>query len=138
MTSRQDKTKVLLAQFPLETHSRGAITVAGMLRDSGMEVVYIGNSLPEQIIETAVQEDVDVVGISTLCGGELVLGSRVIELAKEKGIKDKTVFLMGGIFPPEDEPRLKEMGFNAIFIPGAGREEIADAIKDCVTAKRKK
>ncbi len=69
--NRQDRVKVLLAQFPLETHSRGLLTVAGMLRDAGMEVVLMGNALPEQIINAAVQEYVDVVGISTYCGGEL-------------------------------------------------------------------
>jgi methylmalonyl-CoA mutase C-terminal domain/subunit len=137
MKSEKEKIRVLLAQFPLETHSRGVFTVAGMLRDSGMEVVYIGNSLPEQIVNTAVQEDVDVVGISTLTGGELALGGKVLEFAKEKGIKDNTAFVMGGIFPPEDEPELKEMGFDALFTPGATKDEIAKCIKETVAAKVK-
>jgi methylmalonyl-CoA mutase C-terminal domain/subunit len=136
MSSDKEKVRVLLAQFPLESHSRGAFTVANMLRDSGMEVVYIGNSLPEQIVGSAVQENVDVVGISTLTGGELVLGEKVMKLAQEKGIRDSVVFVMGGIFPPEDEPKLKEMGFEALFTPGATREGIANAIKDCLGRKR--
>ena len=86
--TKQGKIKVLLAQFPLETHSRGLLTVAGMLRDSGMEVVLMGNALPEQIVDTAVQEYVDVVGISTYCGGELVLGDKLLKAAEKKGIKD--------------------------------------------------
>jgi len=136
MTSKEEKVKVLLAQFPLESHSRGAFTVIGMLRDSGMEVVYIGNSLPEQIINTAVQEGVDVVGISTLTGGELVLGGKVIELAKEKGITNNTAFVMGGIVPPEDEPDLRKMGFDVLFRPGATREEIDKGIRGALAAKR--
>ena len=138
MKSEDGKIKVLLAQFPLESHSRGAFTVVGMLRDAGMEVVYIGNSLPEQIISTAVQEGVDVVGISTLCGGELVLGEKVIKLAREKGIDKNTAFMLGGIFPPEDEPKLREIGFDALFRPGATREEINKGVRNSLAAKRAK
>jgi len=89
MTPERRKIKVLLAQFSLETHSRGIITVAGMLRDSGMEVVYIGNNTPEQIMEAAVHEDVDVVGISSYCGGELALGADLMEAANKRGAKDR-------------------------------------------------
>ena len=85
MAQKTKTMKVLLAQFPLETHSRGMITVAGMLKDAGMEVVLIGNELPERIIDTAIQEDVDVIGISTYCGGELALGSDLMKVAEEKG-----------------------------------------------------
>ncbi|MFC1954932.1 cobalamin B12-binding domain-containing protein [Chloroflexota bacterium] len=136
--TQQTKTKtikVLLAQFPLETHSRGMITVAGMLRDAGMEIVLIGNELPERIIDTAVQEDVDVVGISTYCGGELALGSDLMEAAEKRGIKDSTVFLIGGIFPPKDIPRLKEKGFSGAFL-SATREEIVTCIEEAIAARR--
>jgi len=129
------KIKVLLAQYPLETHSRGIITVAGMLKDAGMEVVLIGNELPERIIETAVQEDVDVIGISTYCGGELALSSDLLKAAEEKGIKDNTVFLLGGIFPPKDMPKLKKMGFNGTFL-AATKEDIVSCIKKSLAAKR--
>ncbi len=135
MAQQRKKIKVLLAQFPLETHSRGMFTVAGQLRDAGMEVVLIGNELPERIIETAVQEDVDVIGISTYCGGELALGSDLLKAAEEKGIKDSTVFLMGGIFPPKDIPKLKEMGFSNTFL-SATREEIVACIEKAVAEKR--
>ena len=131
----QTKTKVLLAQFPLETHSRGIITVAGMLRDAGMEVVLIGNDLPERIIETAIQEDVDVIGISTYCGGELALAGDLMKAAQEKGIKDSIAFLLGGIFPPKNAPKLKEIGFSGVFPPSATREEIVTCIESAVATK---
>ncbi len=130
------KIKVLLAQFPLESHSRGMITVAGMLRDAGMEVVLIGNELPERIIETAVQEDVDVVGISTYCGGELPLSSDLMAAAEAKGIKDHTVFLMGGMIPPKNVPKLKETGFSGVFPPSSTREEIVACIEEAVATRR--
>lgn len=134
--TNKSKIKVLLAQFPLENHSRGIITVAGMLKDAGMEVVLIGNDLPERVIETAIQEDVDVVGISTYCGGELALGSELLQIAQEKGIKDQVVFLLGGIFPPKDTPKLKEIGFTGTFPPSATQEEIVSCIEEAVAAKR--
>lgn len=134
--AHQSKIRVLLAQFPIETHNRGLITVAGMLRDAGMEVILMGNAMVEQIIEAAVQEGVDVVGISTYCGGELVLGEQLMKIAEEKGIKERAIFVLGGIFPPNNAARLKEMGFSATFPPSATREEIVSTIKSAVAAKR--
>jgi len=130
------KIKVLLALFPLENHSRGIITVAGMLRDAGMEVVLIGNELPERIVETAIQEDVDVVGISTYCGGELALSTDLMMTADEKGIKDHAVFLLGGIFPPKNAPKLRELGFSGVFPPSSTKEEIISCIEKAVAARR--
>ena len=138
MTAEGRKIKVLLAQFSLETHSRGIITVAGMLRDSGMEVVYIGNNTPEQIMETAIHEDVDVVGISSYCGGELALGKDLMEAAEKRGVKGEMLFLLGGIFPPADVPKLKGIGFDGTFAPGSTKEEIATFIEKSVTAKARK
>ena len=135
MEQPKNRIKVLLAQFPLETHSRGIITVAGMLKDAGMEVVLIGNELPERIINTAVQEDVDVVGISTYCGGELALGSDLMKAAEEKGIKDNTAFLLGGIFPPKNIPKLKDIGFSGVFL-SATKEEIVACIEKAIANKR--
>ena len=128
---------MLLAQFSLETHSRGIFTVAGMLKDAGMEVIYIGNSSPEEIIEAAVQENVDVVGVSTLTGRELVLGAKLMALAGQKDIKDEKLFIMGGIFPQRDEPELIKLGFYALFGPGATREEITGSIREAVAARAK-
>ncbi len=133
--AEERKIKALLAQFPLETHSRGIITVAGMLRDAGMEVVLMGNALPQQIIEVAAQEDADVVGISTYCGGELALGNELMKAAEEKGIKNHTVFVLGGIFPPKDMPKLKKMGFSGTFL-STTQEEIVQTIKSAVASKR--
>jgi len=135
MAQPKNKIKVLLAQFPLETHNRGIITVAGMLRDAGMEVILIGNELPERIIEVAIQEDADVVGISTYCGGELALGTDLMKAAGERGIKDNTAFLLGGIFPPKNIPELKKLGFSGAFL-SASKEEIVACIEKAVAAKK--
>lgn len=131
-----NKIRVLLALFPLENHSRGIITVAGMLRDAGMEVVLIGNELPERIIDTAIQEDADVVGISTYCGGELALSTDLVKAAEKKGIKDRTIFLLGGIFPPKNAPKLLKLGFSGIFPPSSTKDEIVSCIEKTVAAKR--
>jgi methylmalonyl-CoA mutase C-terminal domain/subunit len=131
--ANKSKVRVLMAQFPLETHSRGLLTVAGMLRDAGMEVILMGNALPDLVAETAMQEDADVVGISTYCGGEVALGKALLKAAEEKGIKNRAVFLIGGIFPPADIPKLKRMGFDGTFL-SATKEEIVD----CITKSMKK
>lgn len=135
MGQQKSKVRVLLAQFSLETHSRGILTVAGMLRDTGMEVVLLGNHLPEDIIQASLQEYADVVGISTYCGGELALGAELMKAAEKAGIKDRTVFLIGGIFPPHDIPKLKELGFSGTFL-SATQEEIVACIEASLAAKR--
>jgi len=126
------KIKVLLSAYSLETHSRGIITVASILRDAGMEVVYIGNNRPEEIIESAIQEDADVIGITSMCGGALQLGRELMRIADEKGVKDRIKFVLGGIFPPEEETDLKNIGFELLFKPGATSEEIVEGIKSIV------
>lgn len=118
-----------MAQFPLETHSRGMIVVAGMLRDAGMEVVLLGNATPHQIVNTAVQEDVDVVGISTYCGGELPIATDLMQAAKQEGLTDRAVFLLGGVFPPGNAPKLKALGFSGTFPPSSTKNEIVDCIE---------
>jgi methylmalonyl-CoA mutase C-terminal domain/subunit len=127
------KIRVLLAQPSLENHSRGIITVAHMLRNAGMEVIYIGNSLPEQVAQVALQEDVDVIGISLLCGSELVFGKDLVRYAKKRKIREDVLFIMGGIFPPQHIPKLKKIGFKGIFGPGATKEEIVGFIKGALT-----
>ena len=136
MANQKEKIKILLAQFPLETHSRGIITVAGMLRDAGMEVILLGNAQAEQIIGAAIQESADVVGISTYCGGELAQGSDLLKAAEKAGIKESTVFLLGGIFPPKDATKLEELGFSATFPPSSTKEDIVSGIKTAVASKR--
>ena len=129
------KIKVLLSKLGLDVHNRGLITVAKELRDAGMEVIYIGNSFPKEIINTAIQEDVDVVGISSLGGAHLTLGGDLIEEAKREGLKQRMAFIMGGVFPPADATKLKEIGFDEIFMPGATREEIVSSIRRIVSDK---
>lgn len=132
---QSDNIKIVIAILGLETHWRGAVTVAQMLREFGVEVVYIGNAFPEKIIEVAIQEDVSVVGVSSLSGGHLALGSDLIHLARKKNIKDKVVFIIGGVFPPNDYNELMNLGFDGVFGPGATGEEIYNFIRKAVTAK---
>jgi methylmalonyl-CoA mutase C-terminal domain/subunit len=132
------RIKVLMAMPALENHTRGLFTVSSMLRDAGMEVVLVGNELPERIIEAAIQEDADAVGISTYCGSPIVFGEDLLKAAEGKGVKDRTVFVMGGIFPPQDEPKLEEMGFSGVFPPGprSTREKIVACIENAVHNKQ--
>lgn len=127
--------KVLLAKLGLDVHNRGAITVANILRDAGMEVIYIGNSLPKEIIKTAIQEDADVVGVSSLGGAHLTLGGKLIAEAKREGLKDHMVFVIGGVFPLIDAAKLQEIGFDRVFTSGATREEIVSSIHEIVSSK---
>ncbi len=124
------KIKVLLAKLGLDIHNRGVLTVAKNLRDAGMEIIYIGNSTPEQIISTAVQEDVDVVGVSSLGGAHLSLGIKLIDLAKKEGIKDDKIYLIGGAVPEDDMDKLIKAGFDGIFTSGATKDEIISKIKN--------
>ena len=133
----EKKTKVLLSKLGVDVHNRGVITVANELKDAGMEVVYIGNALPEQIIKAALQEDADAVGVSSLGGAHITLGSDVIEVAKREGLTERTAFFIGGVMAPRDAVTLKEMGFDGVFMPGATREEIVSGLKQGVAAKKK-
>jgi methylmalonyl-CoA mutase, C-terminal domain len=134
----EQKIKILLSKLGLDVHNRGIITVSKLLRDAGMEVIYIGNVLPEAIISTAVQEAVDIVGVSSLGGAHLKLGRDLIEQAKEKGLHDQMSFIIGGIFPDKDAIRLKEIGFDDVFTSGATREEIISSVHGIIQRNRKK
>jgi methylmalonyl-CoA mutase C-terminal domain/subunit len=129
------KIKVLLSKLGLDVHNRGLITVANELRDAGMEVIYLGNSFPQEIINTAIQEDVDVVGISSLGGAHLTLGGDLMEEARREGLPQRMAFVIGGVFPPVDAGKLQEIGFDKTFMPGATREEIVSSIHAIVSAK---
>lgn len=126
------KIKVLLTKLGLDVHNRGIITVAKVLSSAGMEVVYLGNALPEEIISVAIQEDVDVVGVSSLGGAHITLGTLVLKEAEEKGLKERMVFLMGGVFPPSDSERLREIGFDGVFLPGTRSDEIVSDIEGLI------
>ncbi len=130
------KIKVLLAKLGLDVHNRGIITVAKELGDAGMEIVYIGNSLPGEIVQTAIQEDVDVIGVSSLGGAHITLGKPLIEAARREKLTDGVAFVIGGVFPPDDTILLKEIGFDAVFTPGATRDEIVHSVEELVAKKR--
>jgi len=132
--NQERKIRVLVAKPGLDGHDRGAKVVAYGLRDAGFEVVYTGlRQTPEMIVNAAVQEDVDVIGLSILSGAHLSLTQRVLRSLKGKGAADKMV-LVGGIISPADAAKLKEMGVAEVFIPGASIKNIADFIKSKLAA----
>jgi methylmalonyl-CoA mutase C-terminal domain/subunit len=123
------KIRVLVAKPGLDGHDRGAKIVARALRDAGMEVVYTGlHQTAEMIVDTAIQEDVDVIGLSLLSGAHMTLFIDVTKLLKEKDLEDVLV-VGGGIIPKEDIPKLKKAGVAGIFGPGAHCEEIVEFIR---------
>jgi methylmalonyl-CoA mutase C-terminal domain/subunit len=126
------KIRVLVAKPGLDGHDRGAKVVAMALRDAGMEVIYTGiKQTPEQIVQAAVQEDVDVVGLSCLSGAHNTLFPKVVNLLREQGAGD-VVVTGGGIIPDEDVPFLKESGVAAIFGPGTSTRDIVQFIEKSV------
>ncbi|MGH3823807.1 MAG: cobalamin B12-binding domain-containing protein [Pseudonocardiaceae bacterium] len=128
------RIRVVVAKPGLDGHDRGAKVVARALRDAGMEVVYTGlHQTPEQIVETALQEDADAVGLSVLSGAHMTLFARVIELLEDRGATDVVVF-GGGIIPEADIPTLTELGVARVFTPGASTHEIVDWVREAVTA----
>lgn len=125
----EKKIRVLVAKPGLDGHDRGAKVVARALRDAGMEVIYVGlKQTPEQIVETAIQEDVDVIGLSCLSGAHAYLFPRVMELLKENGVEDILV-TCGGIIPDDDIEKLEKAGIKGIFGPGCSTEDIVEFIK---------
>ena len=130
------KIRVLVAKPGLDGHDRGAKVIARALRDAGMEVVYTGlRQTPEMIAEAALQEDVDVVGLSILSGAHMALVPRILELLRANGQTDVRVFL-GGIVPDEDVPALKALGVTEVFGPGASTGTVIKAVEGSVTHKR--
>jgi methylmalonyl-CoA mutase C-terminal domain/subunit len=129
------KIRVLIAKPGLDSHDRGAKVVARALRDAGMEVIYTGlRQTPEQIAETALQEDVDVIGLSILSGAHKALFPRIMDLIKQKGLNDVMVFA-GGIIPEEDVPELKKIGIKEIFGPGTTTDAIIKYVYDHVATR---
>ena len=123
------RIRVVVAKPGLDGHDRGAKVVARALRDAGVEVVYTGlHQTPEQIVETAIQEDADAIGMSVLSGAHMTLFARVLDLLTARGARDIVVF-GGGIVPAADLPELAEMGVARIFTPGATTAEIIDWVR---------
>ena len=134
----EQKIRVLVAKPGLDGHDRGAKVVARALRDFGMEVIYTGlRQTPEMIAQSALQEDVDVVGVSILSGAHLELFPLVLEQLREKGLEN-TIVLAGGIIPEEDHSALQQMGVQGIFGPGTPTNEIADFIRKAMAEKKVK
>ena len=128
------KVRVLVAKPGLDGHDRGAKIVARALRDAGFEVIYTGlHQAPEQIVATAVQEDVDAVGLSVLSGAHNYLFKRVLDLLKEKGADDIAVF-GGGIIPQEDIQALKTLGVKELFTPGTSTQDIIRFVRENIRA----
>jgi methylmalonyl-CoA mutase cobalamin-binding domain/chain len=132
MTDR--KVRVIVAKPGLDGHDRGAKIVARALRDAGFEVIYTGlHQTPEQIVATAVQEDVDAIGLSVLSGAHNHLFARVLELLREKGAEDIAVF-GGGIIPQEDITALKALGVKELFTPGTSTQDIIRFVRENIRA----
>jgi methylmalonyl-CoA mutase C-terminal domain/subunit len=134
--AEQRKIRVVVAKPGLDGHDRGAKIIARALRDAGMEVVYTGlHQTPEQIVETALQEDADAIGLSILSGAHMTLVPKVVELLKEQDAGDILV-TVGGTIPNQDIPELKELGVAEVFTPGAPTQAIVDFIRDNVGGDR--
>ena len=125
---------MVVAKPGLDGHDRGAKIIARALRDAGMEVIYTGlHQTPEQIVETAIQEDADAVGISILTGAHMTLVPRILDLLREQGADD-VVVVVGGTIPDADAEELRSRGVAAVFTPGAPTSEIVDFLRERVAA----
>ena len=130
-----DKIRVIVAKPGLDGHDRGAKVIARAFRDAGFEVIYTGlRQTPEQVVNAALQEDADVIGLSVLSGAHMTLCPRIMELMKKEGLNDVLV-LVGGIIPDQDIPVLKKFGIAEVFQPGASTEEIIAYVRNHVRRK---
>jgi methylmalonyl-CoA mutase C-terminal domain/subunit len=130
--SSERRIRILVAKPGLDSHDRGAKVIARAFRDAGMEVIYTGlRQTPEQVAETALQEDVDVIALSILSGAHLALFPRIMELLKQKELDDVLVFA-GGIIPKEDVPHLKKIGIAEVFGPGTRTETLVKFVQENV------
>src|SRR5665213_169172 len=133
---KQRPIRVLVAKVGLDGHDRGAEVIATSLRDAGMEVIYTGlRQTPEMVVNAALQEDVDAIGVSILTGAHNTIFPKILSLMKEKGMDDVLV-TGGGIIPADDMKKLNELGVGKLFSPGTPTTEIADYIKDWVKENR--
>ena len=123
--------RVVIARLGMDAHWRGSIVVARALRDAGMEVIYLGNQMPETIVKTAIDEDADIVGLSTLSGNHMVLAPEVVRVLREKG-EDEAKVILGGAIPPDDIPRLKEAGIAEVFGTGTPLKKIIDFVSGSI------
>ena len=130
-----ERIRVVVAKPGLDGHDRGAKVIARAFRDAGFEVIYTGlRQTPEQIVNAALQEDADVVGLSVLSGAHMTLCPRIMELMKKEGL-DEVLVVVGGIIPDQDVPKLKTLGIGEVFQPGASTEDIVAYIRQNVRKK---
>ena len=135
---KRDRIRVLIAKPGLDGHEMGARLISRVLMDAGMEVIYTGpRQTPETVVSTALQEDVDVIGLSFLTGAHKEHTAKVMRLMKEKGIDlDRTVLVVGGIIPPKDVKHLLSLGVDAVFGPGSDTRVIVETITKAMQKKR--
>ncbi len=129
------KIKIVIARLGMDAHWRGSVVVARALRDAGMEVIYLGNQMPESIVEAAIEEDADIIGLSTLSGNHMILAPEVVRLLREKGM-DEVVVILGGTVPPHDIPKLKKAGISEVFGPGTPVKKIVEFCRESVGKKK--
>lgn len=130
------KIKVLMCCLGPETHNRGIIVVSTILKEEGMEVVYMGNTTAENALKAAMEEDVQIIGVSSLSGAHLRTGKHLFELAKQKGIDKNIAFVIGGVIPPNDVKILKDMGFYDVCVSGTKRDELVNVVKSAANSIR--
>lgn len=136
MTETQQPIRVLVAKVGLDGHDRGAKVIARALRDAGMEVIYTGlHRRPEDVVTSAVQEDVDVIGVSILSGAHMTVFPRIIELLKEQGADDSTLLLGGGVMPDEDVEELKSMGVAEILGQDTPPDTVVETVRRLVSER---
>ncbi len=132
---KTERIRVLLAKLNFDAHDRGIRYVARSLRDRGMEVILMRFGVPEEVVNAFAQEDADVLGISILTGGHLTVLSDLMQLMRTKGIESPLV-IVGGIIPPDDVPRVKQLGVAEVFPPGSSIDRIAEYIQTALASKK--
>ncbi len=125
---KKQRIRILMVRLGMDAHWRGSIVVARALRDAGMEVIYGGNQMPANIVKMALQEDVDIIGLSSLSGNHLMLAPEVVKLLKKEKAQDIKV-IFGGTVPPDDVPILKKAGIAAVFGPGSSLQKIIASVE---------
>lgn len=128
----KQRTRILMVRLGMDAHWRGSMVVARALRDAGMEVIYGGNQMPANIVKMALQEDVDIIGLSSLSGNHMMLAPEVVKLLKKENADDIKV-IFGGTVPPNDVPKLKKAGIAEVFGPGSSLKKIISCIESLRT-----
>lgn len=129
-----NKIKVVMCCLGPETHNRGIMVVSSILKEEGMEVVYMGNTTAENALKAAVEEDVQVIGVSSLSGAHLKTGKHLLNLIQEKGLEKSIACVIGGVIPPTDVQKLIDMGFYKVCVSGTKRDELVTAMREAAAS----